>query len=62
VHLTNQVGAANDLHQNSALPCFLRPMVMCEDVNDLGGKVPTDADTFAHRTVVNSKFLLLQFR
>jgi hypothetical protein len=37
-------------------------MVMREDVNDLGRKVPTEANAFAHQTVVNSKLLSLQLQ
>jgi hypothetical protein len=61
MHLANPVRRADDFHQNSALPCFLRAMMILEDVNDLRGKIPTEANTFPGQTVVNSKLLLLEF-
>jgi hypothetical protein len=61
VHVANKIRGADDLHQNYVLPCFLRLVVVFEDVNELGGKVPTEANAFADRTVVNSKLFLLRF-
>jgi hypothetical protein len=62
VHLANKIRGADDLHQNYVLPCFLRSVVVFEDVNELGGKVPTEANAFADRTVVNSKLFPLRFK
>jgi hypothetical protein len=61
VHPANKIRCVDDLHQNYVLPCFLRPVVVFEDVNEIGRKVPTEADAFADRTVVNSKLFLLRF-
>jgi hypothetical protein len=37
-------------------------VVVFEDLNELGGEVPTEANAFADRTVVNSKMFLLRFK
>jgi hypothetical protein len=60
MHLANKIRRADDLHQNDALPRFLRSVVMFEDANELSRKVPTEANASADRTVVNSKLFLLQ--
>jgi len=62
VHLANKIRGAHDLHQNHVLPRFLGLVVVLEDVYEVGGKVPTEANAFAHRTVVDPKLFLLRFK